>query len=153
MANTYTQLYVHVVFAVKGRLGLIRKPWKEELLEYIAGIVRNRGQKLIIINSMPDHVHMLLGLKPDIALSDLIRDIKANSSRFINERRWVRGRFNWQEGFGAFSRSQEELKRVITYIENQEAHHSSKCFLDEYIEMLQEYHIQYDNKYLFEKTD
>ncbi|MCX6133042.1 MAG: IS200/IS605 family transposase [Ignavibacteriales bacterium] len=153
MANTYTQLYVHVVFAVKGRLGLIRKQWKEELHKYIAGIVRNQGQKLIGINSMPDHVHVLLGLRPDIALSELVRDIKANSSRFVNERRWVRGKFNWQEGFGAFTRSHEELERVIKYIENQEAHHSRKCFLDEYLQMLQDSHIEFDKKYVFEQTD
>jgi putative transposase len=153
MANTYTQLYVHLVFAVRSRDRLIGRDWREELHKYIAGIVRNQGQKLMVINSMPDHVHILLGLKPDIALSDLVRDIKANSSRFINERRWVRGRFNWQEGFGAFSRSQEELKRVIWYIENQEAHHSKKSFHDEYVKLLEEFNVEFDRRYVFEPKE
>jgi len=152
MANTYTQIYIHVVFAVKGRQNLIRKEWKEELHKYIAGIIRNQNQKLIVINSMPDHVHILVGLKPDMALSDLVRDIKANSSRFINEKRWVRGRFNWQEGFGGFSRSQEELERVIEYIQSQEEHHLKRAFVDEYKEMLEEFRIEFDCKYVFEKA-
>ena len=103
MANTYTQIYVHVVFAVEGRQNLIRPEHNDELQKYITGIVSGQKQKLIAINNMPDHVHILIGLKPDIALSDLMRDIKAGSSKFINEKRWVVGRFEWQEGFGAFS--------------------------------------------------
>jgi putative transposase len=106
VANTYTQIYIQVVFAVEWRQSLIKAENKEEIHKYITGIVRNDGQKLIEINSMPDHAHILIGLKPDIALSVLVRDIKANSSKFINEQGWVRGRFNWQEGFGAFSYSQ-----------------------------------------------
>src|SRR5574341_1760404 len=118
MANTYTQIYIHVVFAVQGRQNLIPKEYKEELHQYITGIVRNQKQKLIAINSMPDHVHILIGLKPNIALSDLVRDIKANSSAFMNEKRWIRGKFNWQEGFGAFSYGHSQVDVIIKYIQD-----------------------------------
>ncbi|HLF19180.1 MAG TPA: IS200/IS605 family transposase [Bacteroidota bacterium] len=152
MANTYTQIYIQVVFAVKGRMNLIRREWKEELFKYITGIVRNEKQKLIAINGVLDHIHILLGIKPDIALSDLVSDIKANSSRFINDKRFVRGRFSWQEGFGAFSCSHRELDSVIHYIANQEEHHSKKTFREEYEEMLKAYQIDYNKKYVFEEN-
>src|SRR5579875_1147041 len=103
MPNTYTQLYFHVVFAVKARQNLIAVHWKEELYKYITGIVTNKSQKLLAINGMPDHIHLLIGMKPDATLSDLIRDVKANASRFINEKKWVTGKFEWQTGFGAFT--------------------------------------------------
>lgn len=150
MANTYTQIYIHVVFAVQGRQNLIKKEHKEELHKYITGIIRNKNQKLIAISSMLDHVHTLIGLKPDIALSDLVRDIKANSSRFINERKFVRGKFNWQEGFGAFSYSHSQLNGIIDYIENQEKHHSRKSFREEYLEFLKKFNVEYDPKYVFD---
>jgi len=150
MANTYTQIYIHIVFAVQGRQNLIGKQWKEQLHKYIAGIIKNKNQKLIVINSMPDHVHILVGLKPDVALSDLVRDIKANSSRFINEQKWVRGRFNWQEGFGAFSYSHSQLDTVIRYIQNQERHHVKKSFRQEYLQMLDKFKIEHDEKYVFD---
>jgi REP element-mobilizing transposase RayT len=153
MANTYTQIYIHIVFAVKGRGNLIRREWKEELHEYITGIVRNEKQKLIAINSMPDHIHMLVGLKPDIALSNLVRDVKANSSRFVNEKAWVRGKFNWQEGFGAFSHSHSEIDRVVRYIQSQEQHHSKKSFTGEYMDMLKEFDVDFDGKYIFERVN
>ena len=146
MANTYTQIYIHIVFAVQGRQNLIKKQWKEQLHKYITGIIKNKNQKLIVINSMQDHVHILVGLKPDVALSDLVRDIKANSSRFINEQKWVRGRFNWQEGFGAFSYSHSQLDTVIRYIQNQERHHTRKSFREEYLQMLEKFKIDYDKK-------
>ena len=123
MANTYSQIYIQVIFAVQGRQNSLRSEHKEELHKFISGIITNKNQKLLRINSVPDHVHILLGLKPDIALSDLVRDIKANSSRFINTKGWVKGRFNWQEGFGAFSYSHSQLDRVINYIIRQEDHH------------------------------
>ncbi|MDZ7269870.1 MAG: IS200/IS605 family transposase [candidate division KSB1 bacterium] len=150
MANTYTQIYIHVVFAVQGRQNLLQPEHKEELHKYITGIVRNRGQKLIAINSMPDHVHLLIGLKPSIALSDLVRDIKAASSGFINEKKWVRGRFNWQEGFGAFSYSHSQVDRVVKYINTQEQHHTRKSFKAEYLELLKKFEIEYDEKYVFD---
>ncbi len=130
MANTYTQIYIHVVFSVKRRQNLIRKEFKEELHKYIAGIIRNKDQKLIAINSVSDHIHVFMGLKPNVCLSDLVREIKTNSSRFVNEKRWVKGRFNWQEGFGAFSYGHSQMNVVVKYIQNQERHHSKKTFQD-----------------------
>jgi len=153
MANTYTQIYIHIVFAVRGRENLIRREWKEELYKYIAGIVRNEKQKLIAINGVPDHIHMLVGMKPDVALSDLVRDIKANSSRFVNEKGWLKGKFNWQEGFGAFSHSHSELGRIVRYIQEQKEHHLKKTFTDEYVNMLRDFHVELDRKYIFEKAD
>ena len=153
MANTYTQIYIHIVFSVHGRKSLIKTEWKERLHKYLTGIVKNEKQKLIVINSMPDHIHLLIGMKPDIALSDLIRDIKSNSSKFINEQRLTRGRFNWQEGFGAFSNSHSQLDTVIRYIQNQERHHAKKTFRQEYLEMLKKFAIDYHDKYVFEWID
>lgn len=150
MANTYSQIYIQVIFAVKGRQNLLRRENREELHRYITGIVRNNKQKLIRINSVQDHIHILLGMKPDIALSDLVRDIKANSSRFINEKRWARGRFNWQEGFGAFSYSDSHLDRVIKYIDKQEEHHRRKTFRAEYLSLLDKFQVEYDQRFVFE---
>ena len=150
MADTYTQMYVHVVFEVKGRENLISPKWKDELYKYITGIVSNEKQKLIAINGMPDHIHILLGIKPTIALSDLLRDIKANSSRFINEKKWVTGKFEWQNGFGAFTYGHSQLGSIISYIENQEEHHKKKTFKEEYLEFLKLFAIDLKNEYLFE---
>lgn len=150
MANTYTQIYMHVVFAVSGRQNLISGKNKEELHKYIAGIISQQNQKLIAINSMPDHIHMLIGLKPDMALSSLVREIKASSSKFINERQWVRGRFNWQEGFGAFSYSHSQLNAVITYIRDQEQHHKRHSFKAEYLSLLKRFAVTYEDRYVFD---
>lgn len=150
MANTYTQIYIQVVFAVSGRQNLIPSEYKEELHKYISGIVSNQHQKLIAINSMPDHVHILIGLKPDIALSSLVGEIKASSSRFINEQRWLRGKFNWQEGFGAFSHAHSQLSDVINYIKNQERHHARSSFREEYLMFLKKFNVDFDGKYVFE---
>lgn len=149
MANTYTRIYIHVVFAVEGRQNVIRKEHKDEIYKYISGIVQNKGHKLIAINGMADHVHVLIGMKPNIALSDLVRDMKSYSSKFINEKNWVMGRFSWQEGFGAFSYSYSQLHTVANYIENQEEHHSRRTFKDEYLEMLRKFDVEYDTKYVF----
>ena len=153
MPNTYTQIYIQVVFAVQGRQCLIGSDHKEEIYKYITGIVRNQGQKLIAINGVTDHVHLLIGLKPDIALSDLVRDIKSNSSMFINEHRWVRGRFNWQEGFGAFSYGKSQVDAVFNYIENQEAHHAVVSFREEYLGFLQKFEIEHNEKYIFKEPE
>lgn len=115
MANTYTQIHIHIVFTVQGRRSLIPSQHKEELFKYITGIVKKRKQKLIAINGMSDHVHMFVGLTGDIAISDLVRDVKAGSSGFINEKRLLRGKFNWQEGFGAFSYSHSQIDDVVKY--------------------------------------
>ncbi|HEU5396102.1 MAG TPA: IS200/IS605 family transposase [Verrucomicrobiae bacterium] len=153
MANTYTQIYIHVVFAVEGRQNLIQPAHNAELQKYITGVVTAKGQKLIAINNMPDHLHLLVGLRPDSSLSDLIRDIKANSSRFIAEMKWVVGKFSWQQGFGAFSCSRSQLGPVIRYIEDQQRHHTKKTFQEEYIAFLERFGIDYDKKYIFKPAD
>lgn len=150
MANTYSQIYIQIVFAVVGRLNLIEKSWKDELYKYITGIIRKHDQKLIAIGGIENHIHILIGLKPNIALSNLIRDIKANSSRFINEKRFVKGKFSWQEGFGAFSYSHSQLDAVVRYIQNQEEHHKTSNFKDEYLKFLKKYEVDFDEKYLFD---
>jgi putative transposase len=150
MANTYTQIYIQVVFAVQGRQNLIKKEHKEELHKYITGIISNKGQKLIAINCMPDHTHIFMGVKPTIALSDLVRDIKNNSSTFINSKRWVRGKFNWQEGFGGFSYGHSQIDTVVKYIQNQEKHHAKKSFKEEYLALLRKFEIEYDDRYVFD---
>jgi putative transposase len=153
MPNTYTQIYIQIVFAVNGRQSLITPAFKEELFKYIGGTMRNAGQKLIAINGMPDHVHTLVGLKPTVAISSLVKDIKVASSRFINDKKVVRGRFSWQEGFGAFSYSQSHLSKVASYIENQERHHARGSFRDEYMSMLNSFQIEHDERYLFKWID
>lgn len=150
MPNTYSQLYVQIVFAVKGRQNLIPRQHREELQKYITGIVQNREQKMIAMFCMPDHAHILVGLKPSIAISDLVRDVKAGSSKFINDSKWMKNKFNWQEGFGAFSYSRSQMDDVAKYILNQEEHHSKKTFKEEYLQFLKKFEIDYDEKYLFE---
>jgi REP element-mobilizing transposase RayT len=150
MPNTYTQIYIHIVFAVKGRQNLIQKNWEDELHKYICGIANSKEQKVYAIGGVGDHIHLLVSIKPDIAISDLVRDIKANSSRWINEKRFVMNKFQWQEGYGAFSYSKSQLDNVIAYINNQEQHHKTKSFKEEYIELLQKYNVEYDERYLFD---
>lgn len=150
MPNTYTQIYIQIVFTVKGRENLISKNNQEELHKYITGIIQNRDQKLYAIFCMPDHIHLLVSMKPSINISDLVRDIKANSSKFINDKKWVIGKFNWQEGFGAFSYSKSHVDNVVKYILNQEEHHKKVSFKDEYIDFLKKFEVEYDEKYLFE---
>jgi REP element-mobilizing transposase RayT len=149
MANTYSQLYIHIVFAVKGRQNLISPNRKEEIYKYITGIVTNKGQKLIAINGMPDHIHILIGLKPDKSISDLARDIKSNSSKFINDKKWINGKFEWQTGFGAFSYNHSQLTNVINYIQRQEEHHKIKTFKEEYIDFLKLFNVEFKDEYLF----
>ncbi len=153
MANTYTQIYIHIVFAVEGRQNLIPPEHNNELQKFITGIVSAQKQKLIAINNMPDHLHLLVGLRPDSSLSDLVRDVKAGSPKFIKEQRWVAGRFSWQEGFGAFSYSRSQLGIVIRYIENQQKHHAKKSFREEYVELLERFGVDYDAKYIFKTGD
>lgn len=153
MANTYTQIYLHVVFAVSSRICVISPARKEELQKYMTGIVTKQGQKLIAIHCMPDHVHILMGLKPDIAPSNLVRNIKTGSTNHINEQKWVGCRFSWQEGFGAFSVSHSNLSRVARYIQNQESHHRKKSFQKEYVDFLNRHHVVFDNKYLFKPLE
>lgn len=149
MPNTYSQIYIQIVFAVEGRQNLIAAEHREELHKYITGIVTNRNQKMLSIFCMPDHSHILIGLKPSIALSDLVRDIKTGSSNFINENRWVRGHFRWQEGFGAFSYSRSQIDAVAKYILQQEEKHTKRTFKNEYLSLLKKFDVKYDEKYLF----
>ena len=149
MANTYSQIYIQVVFAVEGRQNLIDPIHNDELQKYITGIVSGERQKLIAINNMPDHVHVLIGQRPDSALSDLVGKIKSGSTNFINRQQWVRGRFSWQEGFGAFSYSHSQLGAVIRYIQDQQKHHSSRSFQEEYKTLLDKFNVPYDERYVF----
>ncbi len=153
MANTYTQIYIHVVFAVRARACVIGPSFKEELQKYHGGIVRQRQQKLIAINCMPDLAHVLLGLKPTESVSELLGKIKTGSTNYINMQRWIGCRFSWQEGFGAFSVSQSHLNAVISYIDNQEQHHRRKTFHQEYLEFLNRHDIPFDKRYVFKPID
>jgi len=150
MANTYSQIYVQIVFTVNGRQNLIKKQNREELHKYISGIVINRNQKLLSIFAMPDHIHLLVGVKPNISISDVVRDIKSGSSKFISDNNWVKGKFAWQEGYGAFSYSKSQIDRVVNYILNQEEHHKKRTFKEEYLELLKKNEIEYSDEYLFE---
>lgn len=150
MAGTFSQIYIQYVFAVKGRQNLLHKPWRDEVFKYISGIVKGKNQKPIIVNGVADHVHCFVGLKPGMSISDLVRDIKNNSSKFINEQKYLKGKFSWQEGYGAFSYAHSQIENVYRYIENQEEHHRKVSFKEEYFDFLKKFEIEYDEKYLFE---
>jgi putative transposase len=150
MPGTFTQIYIHIVFAVKGRNSLINPSWEEELYKYISGIVRNKDQKMIAINGMPDHIHILIGMRPSCCLSDLVREIKKSSNEFIKEKKFTMFKFQWQEGFGAFSCSDSALDAVVGYINNQKTHHRKQLFKDEYTDFLNRYKIEFKDEYLFE---
>jgi REP element-mobilizing transposase RayT len=149
MAGTFSQIYVHIVFAVNGKTNLLEKEWRNEVFKYIAGIIKGKDQKPIIVNGVADHIHAFVGLKPSKAVSDLVRDIKNNSSNFINEKKLVRGKFSWQEGYGSFSYAQSQVGTVYNYILKQEVHHKKKTFREEYLEFLKKFEVEYDEKYLF----
>lgn len=153
MAGTYSQVYIQIVFTVKGRENLISKQWQIELHKYISGIISAKGQKAIIVNGVSDHIHCFIGLKPSISISDLVRDIKNNSSKFINEKSLVRGKFRWQEGYGVFSYAHSQIDQVYNYILNQEEHHKKKTFKEEYIEFLNKFGIEHKPEFLFEWID
>jgi REP element-mobilizing transposase RayT len=150
MAGTYSQIYVQIVFTVKKREHLIPKANQEELFEYISGIIRNKGQKAIIVNGVANHIHAFIGLKPDTKISDLVRDIKNNSTNFINLQKWLNRKFSWQTGYGVFSYGQSQIEIVYNYIMNQENHHKKKSFREEYLEFLEKFEIKFDPKYLFD---
>lgn len=153
MAGTFSQIYIQVVFAVNGRTNLLQKPWRDEVFKYMSGIIKGKNQKPIIVNGVANHVHLFVGLKPSMSLSDLVRDVKNNSTNFINEQKFVRGKFSWQEGFGSFSYSHSQIDRVYQYILNQEEHHCKKTFKEEYLDFLKKFEVEYDEKYLFEWYD
>jgi REP-associated tyrosine transposase len=153
MPNTYSQIYIQIIFAVKGRECFIKESFREELQKYISGIITNKKQKLYAIYCMPDHTHLFVSMKPDMPVSDLTRDIKANSSSFIKEKKLVNSLFSWQEGFGAFSYSKSQAMEVVDYILNQPERHRKITFREEYLDFLAKYEIEYDEKYLFEFYD
>ena len=153
MAGTFSQIYLQYVFAVKGRQNLLQKPWREEVFKYMTGIIKGKNQKPIIVNGVADHVHVFVGLKPSMNISDLVRDINNNSSNYINEQKFIKGKFAWQEGYGVFSYAQSQADRGYKYIANQEAHHSSKSFREEYHDFIKEFEIEYNEKYLFDWLD
>jgi putative transposase len=153
MANTYTQIHLHLIFAVQNRKSLIQNSWKDRLYEYITGIVQQNTHKMIIINGMPDHLHIAIGMRPTQSLSDLMQDIKGNSSKWINDNKLATGKFQWQEGYGAFSYNKSLLPKLIDYIKNQEAHHKKKTFLEEYKEFLKAFEIEYDERYIFKELE
>ncbi len=150
MANTFSQIYIQIVFAVQNRNALIQPAWEEELYKYITGIVQNKGQKMLAINGTNNHIHFFIGMKPTCCLSDLIREIKKASSSFIKEKQFSRFKFQWQEGFGAFSYSHSQLSSVIAYIEKQKEHHRKTTFKEEYLAFLKEFEIEFKDEYLFE---
>ena len=151
MANTYTQIHLQLVFAVKYRLSLIQPSWKDELYKYMTGIVQHYEHKLLIVNGMPDHVHLLIGMRPSQSVSELMKQVKGDSSKWINDRGFVNGKFQWQEGYGAFSYAKSDLPNVIKYIQQQEEHHRTTTFMQEYKELLDAFEIVYDDKYIFQE--
>ncbi len=150
MTNTYTQIHIHFVFAVKYRNSLIYEGIRERVEKYLTGIVQNHNHKLLAVYCMPNHAHLFVGFRPSQSISDLMREVKSRSSEFINVERLIEGKFNWQEGYGAFSYSKSHVNNVIDYILRQPEHHQKKSFKDEYLEMLDKFEIPYEEKYLFE---
>lgn len=149
MANTYTQIHIQCVMAVKYRASLIQPDWKEQLHKYITGTVQNYGHKMLAINAVPDHLHMFFGFRPNQSLSDLMRIVKSESSKWINDKQFTPATFNWQEGYGAFSYSRSHVQKVVEYVMNQEEHHRHKTFLEEYEQFLKQFNIDYDERYIF----
>jgi len=149
MANTYTQIHIQAVFAVRNRDSVIRKAWKNDLCKYITGIITHYEHKLLQIECMPDHVHVFYGMRPHQSISDLLKEVKGSSSRWINKNRLARGHFSWQEGFGAFSYSRDQVDQVINYIKTQEVHHRKINFTEEYLKFLKEFEIEFDEQYTF----
>ena len=152
MANTYTQIHIQIVFAVQNRTSLVKPSWEAELYKYITGIVQNNDHKLLAINGVPDHLHFLIGMRPIQALSNLIQEVKRDSSIWINENQFTKGKFSWQEGYGAFSYSRSHIPNVIHYIEHQKLHHKKITFVEEYKQLLEKFEIPYDPQYIFKEV-
>jgi putative transposase len=153
MANTFSQIYLQFVFAVKGRQNCIPQQHKEELHKFFTSLVQKRSCKMLAVNCMPDHIHIFIGYKPVISIPDFVRQIKVESNEFINNKKWIKGKFYWQEGYGVFSYSESHMDRVIKYVLKQEEHHKKKTFQKEYVDFLDRFKIVYDPKYLFEFYD
>lgn len=153
MAGTYTQIYLQFVIVVNGRQNLLAKPWRQDVFKYISGIITNKGRKAIIVNGVGNHVHIFVGLKPSMRISDLIRDIKNNTSNYVNKKKWVTGKFSWQEGYGVFSYTYSHIDKVYNYILSQEEHHKKYTFKEEYTKYLKDFQVEHDEKYLFDWLD
>jgi REP element-mobilizing transposase RayT len=153
MASTFSQIYLQFVWAVKGRQSLVSPKNKEEIHKYITGLVEKRGVKMLAINCMPDHIHLFVGFRPVISISDFIKEIKVESNQFINNKKWIKEQFAWQEGYGVFSYSHSHIDRVVKYVLGQEAHHYKKKFKDEYPDLLKKFDIPFEEKYLFDFMD
>ena len=150
MANTYHQIYMHTVFAVKYRKAIIDKSWQQELFSIIGNLINESNSKTIIVNGVEDHVHCFFGMKPSVSVSEVMKNVKAKSSKYINDRYLTKSRFEWQKGYGVFSYSQSQVSTVYNYIKNQEAHHRKQSFSAEYVELLRKFNVSYDEKYIFE---
>ena len=153
MPNTFSQIYLQFVFAVKHRQSLIPAAHKEELHKYITALVQNRGAKMLAVHCMPDHLHFFIDFKPTISISDFVKEIKVESNEFINNKGWLKGKFNWQEGYGVFSYGHSQIDSVCKYVLNQEAHHKKKTFRQEYHEFLEKFAVPYEERFLFEWID
>jgi len=153
MANTFTQIHIHAVFAVQNRMSLINQSWQERLYKYIIAIIQKHGHKVLAIGGMPDHIHILFGFRPTQTLSALVQEVKRDSSEWVNKERLVYGKFNWQEGYGAFSYSKSHIPKVINYIETQAEHHTEKTFLEEYKKVLADFGLDFDEKYIFKPIE
>lgn len=153
MPNTYTQVYVQMVFAVQGRISLIHNDWKDDFYAYIIGLIENRHHKVLAIGGMSDHIHIFVSMQPNQSLSNLVQEVKRASSLWVNEKHFVRGNFVWQEGYGAFSYSKSQIDNVVQFIHNQEQHHHKRTFLEEYELFLKNFGIQYDVKYIFKPIE
>lgn len=153
MANTFTQIHIQVVMSVKNRNSVISKEWKDELFKYMTGIIQNQGHKVLSINGMPDHVHILIGLRPTQSLSELMKYVKNFSAIWINQKGFLKDKFSWQGGFGAFSYSKSHVQRVVEYINRQEEHHKKRTFTDEYLDLLKKFRIEFDERYIFQPID
>ncbi len=150
MAGTFSQIYIQIVFAVQNRDAAISPEWEERLYQYISGIIRKKGQKMIAINGMPDHIHLFIGMQPSCCLSDLVREVKKSSNEFIQDNKFVKYKFSWQEGYGAFSYGHSQIDVVAKYVMNQKEHHKKVNFKEEYIAFLKKFEIKYNEKFLFE---
>jgi putative transposase len=153
MANTYTKVYIQYIFAVQNRISLINPRWEVELYKYITGIVQNQKHKLIAINGIPDHIHVFVGMYTTQSMSELMQDVKEYSSKWINKNGYTKGKFQWQDGYGAFSYSKSHIDNVYKYIMNQKEHHKKKTFIEEYIEFLEKFEVPYDERYIFKPVE
>ena len=153
MANTYTQIHIQAVFTVQDRNSIIKMSFKNELYKYISGIIKNNGHKVLAINGMPDHVHVFFGMRPSQSLADLMQDVKGDSSKWINQKGFINGKFSWQEGYGGFSYSKSQVNNVIDYIKRQEIHHRRKTFTEEYLEFLEKFEVPFDERYIFKSVE